>query len=74
MNDWQKKRAKEFSDFYGWPLEQVEELFACSKSFFECVWLGMNPQTRSEEETYYNGPWLTLRPAQEATHRNQRIP
>lgn len=61
MNDFQKKRAKEFSDFYGWPLEQVEELFGCSKAFFECVWLGMNPITREEEEAYYNGPWLTLR-------------
>lgn len=61
MNDWQRLRAKEFSDFYGWPLHQVEELFSVSKSFFECVWLGMNPVERWQEELYYNGPWLTLR-------------
>lgn len=61
MNEWQEQRAKEFADFYGWPLVDVQALFGTSKSFFECVWRGMNPRTRAEEEAYYNGPWLTLR-------------
>lgn len=61
MNDWQEKRVQEFSSFYGWPVDQVRELFGVSKSFFECIWLGLNPQTREEEEAYYNSPWLTLR-------------
>ena len=61
MNDYQRIRLKEFCEFYKWPEDQTAQLFECSKAFFECVWLGMDPKSRDEEMAYYNGPWLTLR-------------
>lgn len=61
LTQWQEGRLKEFCEFYGWPEVDTRVLFEHSREFFEGVWRGMNPKTRKEEETYYNGPWLTLR-------------